>query len=142
LPKEGWKFKLDPSRTGHLDGWFGGDFDDAGWDDIAIEQAWQEADYDYIGVTWYRRTITLPAKPDLFAAEMVFEGVDESAWLWVNGEYAGQHDIGMAGWDKLFRIDVTPLLNWGSENQITVRAMNTRYAGGIWKPVYIEALNK
>jgi len=35
---------------------------------------------------------------------------------------------------------VTDLLRWGEENQVTVRAMNTAAAGGIWQPITIMAL--
>ncbi len=141
LPKDGWKFHLDPERSGHLESWYGADFDDAAWDDIAIEQVWQAAGYDYIGVAWYRRTITLPPKPEKFnAIELRCLAVDECAWIWVNGEYVGDHDMGPGGYDREFQVDVTEQLNWGGPNQITIRAMNTVGAGGVWKPVQIEVL--
>jgi len=66
--------------------------------------------------------------------------VDECAWVWVNGQYVGQHDIGPVGWDQPFRLDITKNVTWGQKNQITVRAMNTAMAGGIWRPVVIEVL--
>ncbi len=140
LPRDGWKFKLDPERVGRDRKWFAVDFDDRGWDDIEIEHAWQHFKYDYVGVAWYRRSIDLPARPKLDKVELSFEGVDECAWVWVNGEYAGEHDIGPVGWNKPFRLDVTNLLRWGEKNQITVRAMNTAHAGGIWRPVSIVVL--
>lgn len=140
LPAEGWKFRLDPERIGKDQKWFAPDLDDSGWDDIGIEKAWTQLGYDYIGVAWYRRTIELPARPESDKVELHFEGVDECAWVWVNGQYAGEHDIGPAGWNKPFSLDVTDLLRWGGENQITVRAMNTAMAGGIWRPVTIMVL--
>ncbi len=140
LPKDGWKFRLDPERVGEGEDWFAVDFDDSGWDDIEIEQAWQLLGYDYIGTAWYRRTIELPERPKPEKVELAFEGVDESAWVWVNGKQAGEHDIGPSGWDKPFNLDVTDLLVWGQKNQITVRAMNTAARGGIWRPVTIVVL--
>jgi len=141
LPKDGWKFRLDPERSGHLAGWHSTQFDDSAWDDIAIEQVWQDAGYDYIGVAWYRRTVTLPVKPEKFnAIELRCKAVDECAWVWVNGVYVGDHDMGPEGYDKEFQVDVTEQLAWGKPNQITIRAMNTRGAGGVWKPVQIEVL--
>ncbi|MBT3346187.1 MAG: hypothetical protein HN712_27630 [Gemmatimonadetes bacterium] len=140
LPAAGWKFQLDPQRHGHRLEWFAPGLDDNGWDDMAIEQVWQDAGYDYIGVGWYRRTIQLPDEPDLRGADLAFGAVDESAWVWVNGVYAGDHDTGPAGWNESFRLDVTGLLKWGETNQITVRAMNTAHAGGVYKPVVIEVL--
>jgi len=140
LPREGWKFRTDPERVGEDNKWFAADFDDAAWADIEIEKAWTEQGYDYIGWSWYRRTLELPAREDRARAEMAFEGVDESAWVWINGQYVGAHDIGATGWDKPFRLDVTDALKWGEPNQITVRAMNTAMAGGIWRPVHILVL--
>jgi len=140
LPKDGWRFHLDPKRDGHEKKWYDPGLDDAKWQTIAIEQAWQKAGVQYIGVAWYRRSIDLPAKPKHVAVELHFKGVDECAWVWVNGRYVGQHDIGPSGWNQAFTLDVTKELQWGKKNQITVRAMNTAHAGGIWKPVLIEVL--
>ena len=140
LSKDGWRFKLDPWRHGHLKKWFEPGLDDSKWDLISIEQAWQKAGYDYVGVAWYRRGIALPKKPKHNAVEIHFKGVDECAWVWVNGRYVGQHDIGPGGWDKPFTLDITREVKWGGKNQITVRAMNTKFAGGIWRPVQIEVL--
>jgi len=138
LPREGWKFKLDPEGIGESSGWFNVTMDDADWGDIQIESAWGECGHKgYIGNAWYRRTVTLPENPGGTHAILLFGGVDESAWVWVNGTFAGSHDIGPSGWDKPFRLDVSKLLTWEGNNQITVRAMNTAHAGGIWRPVTI-----
>jgi len=141
LPRDGWRFQLDPKRIGHLRKWFSPDFDDSDWAVIAIEQAWQKAGYDYIGVAWYRRWIDLPPKPGgMNAVEICFDGVDECAWVWVNGKYVGEHDIGPSGWNQPFTLDITQEVKWGARNLIVVRAKNTAHAGGIWRPVRIEVL--
>ncbi len=140
LPATGWLFRLDADEKGHEQNWFAPALPTDGWKPIAIEQYWQKAGYEYEGVAWYRLTFPLPARPAHQAAELSFGAVDESAWVWVNGEYVGQHDIGPAGWDKPFALDVTGALRWGQDNQLTVRVLNTKAAGGIWKPVSIEAL--
>ena len=140
LPKDGWRFRLDPKREGHLRKWFTPGYDDSAWVDISIEQAWQKAGHQHTGVAWYRRTMELPPKPKHTAADIHFAGVDESAWVWVNGSYVGDHDVGPEGWDKPFFLDITNEAKWGQPNQITVRAMNTRVAGGIWRPVTIDVL--
>ena len=141
LPKADWRFCLDPTRLGHRNDWYAPGFDDSDWDMIEIEQAWQKAGYEYTGVTWYRRWIEIPAKPKEFnAVEICFGGVDESAWVWLNGEYVGDHDIGPSGWNRPFCLDVTDKIKWGEKNHIAVRAMNTAHAGGIWRPVTLEVL--
>jgi beta-galactosidase len=140
LPNAEWKFHLDQERVGTDEQWYEVGFDDSDWADIGIGRAWGEFGYTgYIGVGWYRRTISVPENPGATDAVLWFEGVDECAWVWINGQYAGEHDIGPAGWDIPFRIDVTDLIRWGEDNQITVRAMNTVAAGGIWQPVTLHA---
>jgi hypothetical protein len=140
LPLDGWKFRLDSEQNGEDQRWFTDDFDDSEWDDIGIGKAWGEFGYDsYIGVAWYRRTISVPENPGATSVELRFEGVDESAWVWINGQYAGEHDIGPVGWNQPFQIDVSNLIRWGEDNQITVRAMNTGMAGGIWLPIILRA---
>lgn len=140
LPEEGWKFVLDPERDGHTRDYYKPAFADGGWRDFAIGKPWQKQGVEHIGVAWYRRTIALPAAPQHVAVELHFGGVDESAWVWVNGVYVGAHDIGPEGWNKAFALDITKEIVWGADNQITVRAMNTAAMGGIWKPVQIEVL--
>ena len=140
LPRDGWQFALDPLRTGHRQEWYEPEFDDSGWDTISIEQAWQAAGYDYVGVSWYRRAIEVPPEVEHLAVDLHFGGVDESAWVWLNGVYVGQHDVGPSGWNDPFRLDITGEIQWGTTNHLVVRAMNTAHAGGIWQPVSLEVL--
>ena len=146
LPRENWKFRTDPDDQGEVSGWFDPQLDDTDWDTIGIERSWTQFDGygSYTGPAWYRRTVTLPARPggltpaQVDAAELQFGGVDEMAWVWINGQFVGSHDFGPAGWDMPFEIPVTDAVRWGEENQITVRAMNTQAAGGIWQPVTLQ----
>ena len=146
LPKTGWKFRADPSRYGHVRKWFHPKLDEKDWLDIEIEKFWHDARPEkvgrYMGIGWYRTVVTLPRKPEGAINEAVlrFDAVDESTWLWINGEYAGMHDIGPNGWRTTFDIDVTPFVKWGEPNQITVRVLNTAGAGGIYKPVEFQVL--
>ncbi len=140
LPKDGWRFKTDPKAEGHLQKWFAPDFNDSAWLPIRIESAWEEQGQTYDGVAWYRGSFDLPAKPACLGAELAFGGVDEIAWVWLNGTYVGQHDLGTEGWDKPFALDVSAELKWGQRNQITVRVYDSAYAGGIWKPVSVQVL--
>lgn len=138
LPADGWRFRIDPAGEGHRQKWSEPDYDDAAWSEMSIEKPWMS---EYVGVGWYRRDIELPEPPGHICVELVFEGVDESAWVWVNGVYVGGQDIGPDGWNQPFRVEVTQELRWGAVNQITVRVLNTAYAGGIWRPVRLEALS-
>ena len=48
--------------------------------------------------------------------------------------------VGPEGWNQPFTLDVTNEIVWNAENQITVRVLDSKFAGGIWKPVIVEAL--
>ncbi len=140
LPLNGWSFRPDPMGDGHRKDWFKVGFDDSRWQKLNIG-TWEEQGYQgYDGVAWYRIKFTMPAKPDCNAVELAFQGVDEMAWVWLNGRYIGQHDIGPAGWNKPFWLDVSEEMIWGRENVLVVRVEDTASAGGIWKPVTIEIL--
>ncbi len=138
LPQDGWRLNPDLAPDGHVRKWFDPSFDDAGWTPARIGAPWE---MEHVGVAWYRGRFAAPPRPEKFlAAELVFEGVDECAWVWLNGVYAGGQDLGLEGWNKPFRLDVTKELHWGGENAIAVRVLNTMGAGGIWKPVTLEVL--
>ena len=138
LAQTGWKFRPDPQENGHHKGWFDPGFNDAKWKELRI-QSWEEQGYDgYDGIGWYRFRFTMPEKIDCNAVEIHLRAVDESAWVWLNGKYVGQHDIGTAGWNRPFDLDITNEVKWGGENQLTVRVEDTMAAGGIWKPVTIN----
>ena len=146
LPTTGWKFRTDPSRVGHVRHWFDPKLDEKGWHDIVSGMFWHDAlpkkVGQYEGIAWYRTVVTFPAKPKGEFNEVVlhFEAVDESTWLWINGQYAGMHDIGPGGWRTPFDIDVGPFVEWGQPNHIAVRVLNTAGAGGIYKPAEIQVL--
>ena len=146
LPTSGWKFRPDPSRVGHVRNWFAPKLDEKDWHTIETGKFWHDAlpkkVGQYEGIGWYRTVVTLPQKPKGEFNEVVlhFEAVDESTWLWINGTYAGLHDIGPGGWRTPFDIDIGPLVKWGQPNQITVRILNTAGAGGIYKAVEFQVL--
>ena len=146
LPKKGWRFKLDPDDVGRDQHWHAPDHDDSAWrDDVPIETSWQNhiTDGAYHGPAWYRRTVKLPAVSDADwdEAHIHFGGVDEQAWVWVNGEYIGKHAVGAEGWNKPFVLELTDAIEPGQANQITVRAQNTLGGGGIWQPVWLRLLD-
>lgn len=137
LPRTGWRFHVDPERTGDLRGWHQANLNTEGWQEAEIETAWEAfLGEPYIGAGWYRRTIEAPELPEGGAAYLQFGGVDESCWVWVNGHYVGSHDVGPQGWDAPFELEITPALRPG-ENVVVVRAMNTAFAGGVWRPVHL-----
>ena len=72
--------------------------------------------------------------------ELWFDGVDDEAWVWLNGTYIGQHADGTMGCQKPFRLDVTKEVKWGEENVILIRVQDLGLGGGIPKPIRLSAL--
>ena len=138
LPQENWKFITDPNANGHHQKYFDPAFDDSSWKFIKMGH-WETQGWpDYDGIAWYRMPFKMLDKMDSNAVEFLFEAVDESAWVWLNGIYLGKHDIGAAGWNTPFRLDATAEIKWGEENILVVRVLDTTMAGGIWKPINME----
>lgn len=137
LPSRGWHFKTDPEGVGREQGWYAVNFDDSGWkNDAPIETHWGRfLDEAYIGPAWYRRSINVPAVDGWDLALLRFNGADEQAWVWLNGEYAGEHTMGADGWDVPFMLDVTELVKTGESNKLAVLVENTAGGGGLWQPV-------
>lgn len=141
LPATDWRFSLDENNQGHLNNWFKTDFDDSAWKTIPIAATWEDAGFQYDGLAWYRKSFKAPPKPEKYnAVELHFESVDECAWVWLNGIYIGQHDLGPSGWQTPFSLDVTKEIKWDAENIIVVRILDTKGAGGIYKPVHLQIM--
>ncbi|MCP4642671.1 MAG: hypothetical protein GY851_19655, partial [bacterium] len=136
---ETWAFKPDPDNAGENEVWFRGP-PDASWKPLSIHQVWEEQGYDpYDGYAWYTVAIDVPeiAETTLW---LLFEAVDETFELWVNGEPAGKSKGDPALlWDRPVGLDVTGKLKPGQKNRITVRVRDAGLAGGIWKPVWVTA---
>lgn len=66
---------------------------------------------------WYHRSFEAPAMAEGQRAELVFEGLDCLATLWLNGQEVGRTDNMLIA----HRFDVTPLLHQGAENELAVR---------------------
>jgi len=146
LPLDTWLFRPDPGRIGHMEEWFAPQLDTSSWYASVIGKWWHQALPEKVGhfegVAWYRLEFTAPTAPNEEFNEAVlhFAAVDESTWVWVNGHYAGEHDLGTSGWDAPFDIEVGSFLRWGEKNQLSIRVLNASGAGGIYKPVELQIL--
>lgn len=140
LTSSPWRFAVDPMQQGHLKGYFKPDFNVSDWKIIKMG-SWEAQGFaDYDGVAWYQIKFNMPEKMDCNAVEIAFDGVDESAWVWLNGVYLGAHDIGPEGWKEPFAVDCRKEILWGRENVLTVRVFDAAYAGGIYKPIRVDIL--
>ena len=78
--------------------------------------------FRYVGPAWYQRTVKVPADWRGKDVQLTLERVIWESRVWVNGrEVAGEPSISLT---TPHRFDLTPLLKFGEENQITVRIDN------------------
>ena len=154
-----WEFEFDDANTGLKDNWAGSA---KPFSKKITVPFCPESPNSGIGDTafhpwvWYRRTFTVPGAFQGRRTLLHFGAVDYRAWVWVNGQFAGQHE----GGSTPFKFDITGLLKPGV-NSVTVRAEDppadrtiprgkqywepksrgifyTRTTG-IWQPVWLEA---
>ncbi len=95
------------------------------------------------GVAWYRRKLDIPAAD---AGKSVFLDVDGAmsyAMVWLNGQLVGGWPNGYTSW----RVDLTPYLKPGGQNQLAIRVDNppssSRWypGGGIYRNVWLTKTN-
>ena len=106
-------------------------YDDSVWVPIEVGKGWEAQGIKYDGVAWYRVAFDVP--PDWAHVWLAFEAVDETAWVYLNGNYLGTHE----GWSEPFALDATPATGRGQTNVLAIRVLDTAYQGGIWKPACI-----
>lgn len=70
------------------------------------------------GYAWYRKIFTLSKKEKGKRYFICFEGVGSYATVWLNGRQVGEH----AGGRTSFTLDVTDVIEAGSQNLLAVRA--------------------
>jgi hypothetical protein len=141
-------------RYAPRDGFEKASFNDAAWRDIQVPGYWEVQKFSE--PTWwqpdetvgyYRRKFTVPEDWRGRGVRLRFEGVNNSAQVWVNGVEVGYHENGFTA----FEYNVAPLVRFGAENTITVRAAKWSlthdydtddmwFLGGIWRDVYLYSL--
>ena len=140
IPTENWLFFADKKADGHTRGFYQEKIDETGWMKVSASDWTRYKDCkDYMGIGWYRGTFKMPEKmPEAHAVELHFRGIDEDAWVFVNGKYVGSYLMGKKQAFQPFWLDASNEIRWNNENQITIRIRGSR--GGLTKPVDIEIL--
>jgi hypothetical protein len=80
------------------------------------------------GVGWYRKTFDLPEADSGKRFYLYFEGVYNRSTVWINGHELGSRPNGYVS----FQYDLTPHIQLGKSNVITVRADHSRNADSRW----------
>lgn len=164
LPAE-WIFTTDPDDKGLAEKWyadptyyaaavrkpaeFGGgaaaiETLDKGLARLHINRGvgWEQQGFaGFAGYGWYFQSIEIPA--DLLNKQhlyLYFLGVNEQAWVYVNGELACERTYASTGkstgdlWTTPFSVDVKKLVRAGARTTLAVRVTHSSGLGGIWLP--------
>lgn len=143
---EQWFFATDPMEVGRRDNWYAQDFDHSPWDTITVPAWYGETDLGiYHGYAWYRTTFDVPADWNGHTIRILFSGVDEQAWVYVNGNLVREHTVASEAmpidvlYDRTFSAEIPPeAIRYGQPNTLTVRVHSSVGQGGIWRPVFIH----
>jgi len=126
----GWKFfKGDVTNAERID------FDDSNWTMVSAPHTWNDTDtYDelishsggerhqYMGIAWYRKHFKLPAGAKDGKVFLELEGLKQAGRFWVNGEFVGKYENGIAACG----LDLTRFVSFGdAENVIAVKVDNS-----------------
>jgi Glycosyl hydrolases family 2/Glycosyl hydrolases family 2, sugar binding domain len=141
-----WRFRTDPDDRGRAAGWFRPDTDvsTADWRDLRAGAHWENQAEDlkpYTGIAWYRIDIDVPASWQDQAARAIFDGVDDSFELWLNGEPAGSFGDAATRTSIWLQRQVAELgnrLRPGVRNTLVLRVVDHAGAGGLWKPARLS----
>ena len=145
-------FRPDPGDSGKNEKWFAADYADLEWARIACGEAggWNKQGFpDMTGAGWYRVRFDVPPQFGTGRKVRLFVGAaDEDAVFYLNGAKVFEHTCESTGltpeqiWDKPFLFDPGDALKPGSENLLAVRVHNRLGMGGLWKPLYLLAVDE
>ncbi|MBN1475709.1 hypothetical protein JXA47_03050, partial [Candidatus Sumerlaeota bacterium] len=120
-----WLFQRDEEDIGLAQDWASPEFDDSAWEAIEVPADWGEFD----GLGWYRHRIDLPAELEGRRLYLVFDGVDDESWLYVDGELRAECHT----WNRRHWADLSDLA--GETVSLAVRVNDHGMGGGIHAPV-------
>ena len=156
-----WSFKLDPENVGLKEKWYTlppSKFSKWGAM-LKIDMNWENAKprketpadlckklANYNGIAWYATVFQIPADWKEREVYLLFEAVDESCQVFVNGKKAGEHlFINKNDWQTPFSIRIDQCIKYwnpGHHHYVTVRVEDKEGNGGIWKKVHLVSRKK
>lgn len=144
---DGWKF-----HKGDVPEASSPTFSDSGWRAVTLPHDWSiEGPFSNQwasatgflpgGVGWYRKSFRTAAAWKGKQCFIYFDGVYKNSEVWINGHYLGKRPSGFAS----FEYELTPYLNPGGVNVLSVKADHSEFAdsrwytgSGIYRDVYLD----
>ena len=135
------------------------DFDDGSWAKVNLPHDWAIEGPFYKGpnpevsggmgrlpspgVAWYRKKLDIPASDKDKSIFLDIDGAMSYAMVWLNGNLVGGWPYGYTSW----RLNLTPYIVPGGENQLAIRLDNPNYSsrwypgGGLYRNVWLVKTN-
>lgn len=135
-------------------------FDDSGWQQVQLPHDWAIAGpfmeghrakvgggmgrLPSPGVAWYRKELSITASDEGRRIFLDVDGAMSYAMVWLNGQLVGGWPYGYSSW----RLDLTPHVRFGGENQLAIRLDNppesSRWypGGGIYRNVWLTKTDR
>ncbi|BAU54055.1 glycoside hydrolase family 2 TIM barrel-domain containing protein [Mucilaginibacter gotjawali] len=117
------------------------DFDDMSWRSLDLPHDWSiegkispenstggEGGYFPAGIGWYRKSFKAPGEWKGKKISIYFEGVYMNSEVFINGKSLGTYPYGYSS----FSYDLSPYLDFDSENVIAVRVDNSQQLNSRW----------
>ncbi len=134
-------------------------FQDSSWENISLPHDWaikgpfikgRDAEIGGSmgrlpspGVAWYRKKLDISLSDAGKSIFLVVEGTMSYAMVWLNGSLVGGWPYGYSSW----RVDLTPYVKPGEDNQLAIRldnppsSMRWYPGGGIYRNVWLTKTN-
>jgi beta-mannosidase len=109
-----WKFASGNLQSANA---YSPDLADRNWASISVPGNWYLQGKDHSGVAWYRHHFQVDRQLQDKVVQLVFDGVDYTADVWINGQYLGFHE----GYFQPFQFDISKYLKYDSDNVIAVK---------------------
>lgn len=134
-----WSFRADPDSIGVDEAWHAEREETGSWEVVDDPAHWPSA---YQGEGWYRVAFTVPAEWEERPVTLLFEGISEQAWVYVNGALRKEHTMQSEHMPPSmlrtypFRMVLAPgEVRYGAANTLVVRVAADAFPGGIIGPV-------
>jgi hypothetical protein len=93
-----------------------------------------------LGHYWYQTSVSLPARSEAGRTRIMFPGLFNEAWLYVNGSLVGYREYKEPWWLTDYRfewdVDISKHLKPG-ENRIALRGFNPHHFGGMFRRPFL-----
>jgi len=131
-----WGFRSDQNREGDVRGWGDWKYFTGTWRQVRVPITFDDCApgmQGFRGVCWFQKKVEVPAAWKGRRVGLRFEGVNNLAKVWVNGQLAGEN----TAFSLPFEFSVDGLLRYGQDNLVVVRVASDNGAlppTWFWRP--------